>query len=155
RRAFDEGGSDVRHYTYTGYKFNDTGYFDERRSHLFVFDLETRQAAQITSGETRNDQDPQWSPDSKWIAFSSEDTNPPVLINHDIWIVASAGGEIRRVNNFDGSARSPRWSPDGKRILYSGTRSEAEMPKLFVAPAAGGDSALLSKDLNIVASDPR
>jgi dipeptidyl aminopeptidase/acylaminoacyl peptidase len=30
--------SDVRHYTHISYKFNDTGWFDDRRSHLSIID---------------------------------------------------------------------------------------------------------------------
>jgi len=31
--------SDVRHYTQSSYKFNDTGWFDDRRSHIWVVDV--------------------------------------------------------------------------------------------------------------------
>ncbi|MFN2598287.1 MAG: hypothetical protein ABR563_13995, partial [Pyrinomonadaceae bacterium] len=54
--------SDVRHYEHPSYKFNDTGWFDDRRSHLFVVDVPSGAAKQITSGDDWNDTDPQWSP---------------------------------------------------------------------------------------------
>src|SRR5205823_4872000 len=94
RKPFDQGGSDVRHYTSLTYKFNDTGWYDERRSHLFIVDAKTGAATQITSGASRNDIDPQWSPDGSKIAFSSEDISKPVLRNNDIWVVSAQGGEI-------------------------------------------------------------
>ena len=34
--------SDVRHYTHANYKFNDTGWFDDKRTHLWVVDAATR-----------------------------------------------------------------------------------------------------------------
>ena len=56
--------SDVRHYSHISYKFNDTGWYDDKRSHLFVVDAANGTARQITQGEDWNDTDPQWSPDS-------------------------------------------------------------------------------------------
>src|ERR1700749_627329 len=50
--------SDVRHYKHTSYKFNDTGWFDDKRSHIWVVDVQTGAARQITSGEDWNDSDP-------------------------------------------------------------------------------------------------
>src|SRR5579872_467930 len=43
--------SDVRHYTHLNYKFNDTGWFDQRRSHVVVIDVKTGSANQITDGD--------------------------------------------------------------------------------------------------------
>src|SRR5215831_18585774 len=55
--------SDVRHYKNSSYKFNDTGWFDDRRTHFWVFDVKTGAAPQLTRGDDWNDSDPQWSPD--------------------------------------------------------------------------------------------
>src|SRR5262249_32264462 len=59
--------SDVRHYPHSNYKFNDTGWFDDKRSHLWVVDVGSRRATQLTSGDDWNDTDPQWSPDGRRI----------------------------------------------------------------------------------------
>src|ERR1700683_2063334 len=61
--------SDVRHYTHISYKFNDTGWFDEKRSHVVVVDAKTGASKQVTDGDNWNDTDPHWSPDSTRIAF--------------------------------------------------------------------------------------
>ena len=50
--------------------------------------------------------DPAWSPDGKWIAFHS-------VAEHGIWLVPVAGGTPHRLTAF-GSA--PAWSPDGRQI---------------------------------------
>ena len=50
--------SDVRHYTHISYKFNDTGWFDDKRSHLWIVDATTGVDKQITSGDDWNDTDP-------------------------------------------------------------------------------------------------
>src|SRR5258708_7037849 len=63
--------SDVRHYKNSSYKFNDTGWFDDRRTHLWIVEVKSGSAKQITSGDDWNDSDPQWSPDGTRIAFVS------------------------------------------------------------------------------------
>src|SRR6202023_3336519 len=54
--------SDVRHYKHISYKFNDTGWYDDKRAHLWVIDAATGSDRQLTSGDEWNDTDPQWSP---------------------------------------------------------------------------------------------
>src|SRR5437762_11868193 len=66
--------SDVRHYKNSSYKFNDTGWFDDRRTHLWVVDVKSGSAKQITEGDDWNDSDPEWSPDGTRLAFVSNRT---------------------------------------------------------------------------------
>ena len=66
--------SDVRHYTHIQYKFNDSGWFDDKRRHLWVVSVPGGEAKQITEGQDWNDTDPQWSPDGTRIAFVSDRT---------------------------------------------------------------------------------
>src|SRR5205085_12618298 len=40
--------SDVRHYTHANYKFNDSGWFDDKRTHLWVTEVASGRSAQIT-----------------------------------------------------------------------------------------------------------
>jgi dipeptidyl aminopeptidase/acylaminoacyl peptidase len=148
RRPFDQGGSDVRHYTSATYKFNDTGFYDDRRTHLYVVDLASGKAAQITSGDQRNDTEPQWSPDGTQIAFSSEDTDKPLMANNDVWIVPAGGGELARVNRIQGNIHFPRWSPDGREIAYVASHTAEEQVKLMIAPVAGGPSRTIAADLD-------
>ena len=51
--------SDVRHYSHIDYKFNDTGWFDDKRRHLWVVNVPGGDAKQITDGQDWNDTDPQ------------------------------------------------------------------------------------------------
>ncbi|MGI8741011.1 MAG: S9 family peptidase [Bryobacteraceae bacterium] len=153
RKPFDQGGSDVRHYTSLTYKFNDTGWYDERRSHLFVVNVKSGNARQITSGADRNDIDPQWSPDGSKIAFSSEDTSRPVLMNNDIWVAAPDGGELTRINTVQDSDHIPRWSPDGARIAFTAANTESDLPKVYIAPSTGGVPVLASKELDVLPSE--
>jgi dipeptidyl aminopeptidase/acylaminoacyl peptidase len=60
--------SDVRHYTPSSYKFNGIGWFDDRRSHLWVVNVQNGATKQLTDGEF-DESDPQWSPDGRTIAY--------------------------------------------------------------------------------------
>jgi dipeptidyl aminopeptidase/acylaminoacyl peptidase len=153
RKPVDQGGTDVRHYTSITYKFNDTGWYDETRSHLFVVDVKSGRAVQITSGDARNDVDPRWSPDGTKIAYASEDTTRELLANGDVWVIGASGGAPVHINDKQGYVRMARWSPDSTRIAYAAAVSEADAPRIWIAPAAGGKSVLGSKGIDLVPSD--
>jgi dipeptidyl aminopeptidase/acylaminoacyl peptidase len=148
--------SDVRHYKHIYYKFNDTGWFDDKRSHLFVIEAATGADRQITSGEDWNDTDPQWSPDGARIAFVSDRTGREFdnSYNKDVWVIASTGGPLTKISDHAFDDDMPRWSPDGKQILFAGQTARRQFPKLYIAPSTGGAaSRLVTEDLDLIPSD--
>ncbi|MDQ5836721.1 MAG: DPP IV N-terminal domain-containing protein, partial [Acidobacteriota bacterium] len=148
--------SDVRHYKHLSYKFNDTGWFDDKRSHLWVADLANGAARQITSGEDWNDTDPQWSPDSTRLAFVSDRSGHAFdeSRNTDVWVVSSEGGALTKISDHPEEDYSPRWSPDGKQLAFLGRLHETDHPKIFLAPSSGGTpSRNLSPTLDLIPSN--
>ena len=139
--------SDVRHYKNSSYKFNDTGWFDDRRTHFWVIDAKTGEAKQITRGDEWNDSDPQWSPDGKKIAFVSNRTGKEYDENRnaDVWVINADGtGTLTKISDHDESDNQPRWSPDGKWIAFTGEIHDRDHPKIWLAPAAGGTASMLA-----------
>ena len=53
------------------YKLDGVGFFDERRLHIFVVDVESGREMQLTSGDYFDDQ-PSWSPNGRTIAFAAD-----------------------------------------------------------------------------------
>jgi len=147
--------SDVRHYAHISYKFNDTGWFDDKRSHLWVVEIGTGAARQLTSGEDWNDLDPQWSPDGTRIAFVSDRTGKEFDDGHnkDIWVIPAEGGSLTRISDHDYDDTQPRWSPDGKSIAFAGQMQRRQFPKLYVAPAGGGKSSEVADNLDLIPTD--
>jgi dipeptidyl aminopeptidase/acylaminoacyl peptidase len=148
--------SDVRHYSHISYKFNDTGWYDDKRSHLWVVDTATGEGKQITSGADWNDTDPQWSPDGTRIAFVSDRTGKEYDDgrNKDIWVIPAEGGTLAKISDHEFDDTQPRWSPDGNLIAFAGQTQRRQFPKLYIAPAAGGGkSSLVADDLDLIPAD--
>ena len=139
-RSESKDRSDVRHYKNTSYKFNDTGWFDDRRTHFWVVDAKSGESKQITEGNDWNDSDPQWSPDGTRIAFVSNRTGKEYEENRntDVWVISAEGGKLTKISDHDESDNQPRWSPDGKWIAFTGEIHDRDHPRIFLAPSTGG-----------------
>ena len=145
-RSENKDRSDVRHYKNSSYKFNDTGWFDDRRTHVWVVDVKSGTAKQITEGDDWNDSDPQWSPDGTRIAFVSNRSGKEFDGNRntDVWVISATGGELTRISDHDESDNSPRWSPNGHVIAFTGEVHDRDHPKVWLAPATGGAASVLA-----------
>jgi Tol biopolymer transport system component len=91
-------------------------------SHIYVLDLETGELAQLTFGDDRRADWPDFSPDGNLIAFSSLDDTG----HHQIFVMDSTEGERlyrEQVTLLDGDAIHPRFSPDGNSMVFAGRTS--------------------------------
>lgn len=152
-RPENKDRSDVRHYKNSSYKFNDTGWFDDKRSHLWIVNIKSGSSNQITEGEDWNDTDPQWSPDGTRIAFVSNRTGKEFEGNRnsDVWVILPDGTSMKKISDHSESDNSPRWSPDGQIIAYVGEVQDRDHPKIWLASAAGNKpSVLASNNLDLI-----
>jgi dipeptidyl aminopeptidase/acylaminoacyl peptidase len=109
------------------YQFREdgAGYLDNRRNHLYVFDIASGTTTLLTPG-AHDELLPAWSPDSTHVAYvTKRGVDPDRHLNYDIWVVeAKAGAKERQLTTFTGSdldpywETRPAWSPDGTRIAY-------------------------------------
>ena len=79
--------------------------------------------------------DPSWSPDGRFVAYSSDQSG-----NFDIWVRSIGEGNSVQVTSSPAHDWQPNWSPDGLSLVF---RSEREGGGLFVVPALGGSERKL------------
>ena len=58
-----------------------------------------------------------WSPDGKWLAFSTFALHGNADVREDLYVVPASGGPLRRLGGNALSVGQPSWSPDGKSIF--------------------------------------
>ncbi|HKO04419.1 MAG TPA: S9 family peptidase [Candidatus Acidoferrales bacterium] len=138
------------------FKRDTVGYLDHRRTHLYVLDVASRKTTQVTGGDY-DDEEPAWSPDGRFLAFTSNRSeDPDANYNTDIWVVSAdnpdKGKSLVHVTTNPGTDHSPAWSPDGKWIAcVSQTDAKAldyATHHLVVAPALGGEARVLTLKLD-------
>jgi Tol biopolymer transport system component len=133
----------------------------------------------VVDGATEDAQDwiAAWSPDGRWIAYSSglnhpttpapqaEANAPPGQLGpsgaahgSSIWIIPAEGGTPQRLTPDDMDAVLGAWSPDGTKLAYTvGTGGPGDVHVASISVGAAGVAAdtapQLSNDV-AVASDP-
>jgi dipeptidyl aminopeptidase/acylaminoacyl peptidase len=99
-----------------------TRFNDNRRLHIFVADVASRQVRQLTSGNYY-EHSIDWSPRGDEIAFiSNREPDPDRRFNYDLFAVRVADGVVRQVTRTRNAEYEPKWSPDGRTIAFLGTK---------------------------------
>ncbi len=143
------------------YRTEGEGTIGDERWHVFVLDVDSGAATQLTSGES--DQGSlAWSPDGREIAFVTNRTSDPDRTPQfeEIRIVPAGyppqvgrGGEERLVAAPQGPKGALAWSPGGETIAYFGHTDVEDVwsptdSHLWVVPATGGEGRELSASLD-------
>lgn len=137
------------------------GYLTDKRPHLFLFDVATKKSTKLTNGPTTGatafaEENPEWSPDGKEIAFVSNQAQPDPdrVANNDIFVVtAQAGSAPRRLTTFTGQDEGPlAWTRDSKRVIYRQGLTPHyaiyDRTQLMAVAAAGGAPEALAPELD-------
>jgi WD40 repeat protein len=103
----------------------------DRRSDLVLYDIEKNEITHIFKTKNKQETNPCWSPDGKYIYFSCLDSVQKDLreyskLKYDIKRVSfdpehKTWGEVELIYNASGQGKSaayPRVSPDGKYLLF-------------------------------------
>ncbi len=135
------------------YYRSDADFLDDKWSQIWVVDVKTQRAWQLTEGDYEHSS-PAWSPDSQHLAFSA--CRPPdpedadFLPHTDIWVSDLDGHLTQVTQEQKGPAQAPAWSPDGTEIAFIG--NDNHRPRgmnnqvLWAVPASGGRPTRISAD---------
>ena len=141
------------------FKQDGTGFLDNRRERLFLYDIASGKAQRLTDGDY-DEALPAFSPDGRRIAFVSRRVkDADNSADYNIWTadISRPGAAPKQVTTYVGSDNAPgsgypAWSPDGKSIAY--VRSgDPELiwyatNDLAVVPASGGEGTVLTEALD-------
>ena len=89
-------------------------------SEIYVMDADGGNQQRLTENR-KNDWFPVWSPDSNWIAFSSDRKGD--FENFEIYVMDADGGNQQRLTENREYDWSPSWSPNGERIAFMSQRT--------------------------------
>ena len=131
---------DVRTIRRFNFWFNEKGYIYNLRKHVFVLDLATGEAKQLTQGDF-DVAKAAWSHDGERIAFlaTPEDLRPYLA---DLFVLDAAGGPPKQVTDHTMEIGTVSWSPDDRQLLFLGDnlpRGFASHQHLWRIDAAGGE----------------
>jgi dipeptidyl aminopeptidase/acylaminoacyl peptidase len=97
---------------------------NEYKASVWVAPIDgSEEPRRLTFGDKR-DGAPRWSPDGRWLAFSSArgDEKAPA----QLYVLPADGGEARKLTDLKESVEDYGWSPDSKRLAFTArVRDEA------------------------------
>jgi dipeptidyl aminopeptidase/acylaminoacyl peptidase len=127
---------------------------DIKMTHLWLWHIEKKEEKRLTEGNFTVS-DPQWSPDSARISYTTRPTPgaDDGSLSH-IWVLTITSGDKESRAGLEGSSDTARWSPDGKWIAYTGSPDASggvTATHLYLVPALGGAPKQLTTkfDLNV------
>ena len=93
-------------------------------THIWVADTATGRTVQLTRGD-KTATSPKWSPDGKWLAF----TSPRVADRNQVFAIRPDGGEAVQLTKSETPVSSFSWSRDGKTLAFTAPDAPTEAQK--------------------------
>ena len=135
------------------YRSDGKGYLQNGYHHLFVLPADGGTPRQLTNGEFDHNSAPSWTPDNKFLVFSSnrnEDWEYDPR-NSEIYELSLESGEIRALTDRQGPDFHPVISPNGQSIAYLGYKDKLQgyqVTQLHLMLRDGSKKQVVSAELD-------
>ena len=141
-------------YEMTRYKFkqDNEGYLDNRKTHIYLFDVATKKLDTLTSGNY-NESSVAISADDSMITYvSNVSENPDKNSNTDLFLLKlTKGATPLQLTNYKGANTNPVFSPDNSKIAFLQSSSERNFDMYDITQLGIYD--LKSKTISIVSKN--
>ncbi|MBK9765705.1 MAG: PD40 domain-containing protein [Chloracidobacterium sp.] len=112
---------DGNHVVYTVSNEVMTADKSEYVTQIWLATSDGKENTQLTFAD-KSSTNPKWSPDGKWIAFTSTRKDN----KNNLFFLRANGGEAEMATDLKGSIGDFDWSPDGKWVAYSMTDAKSD-----------------------------
>jgi dipeptidyl aminopeptidase/acylaminoacyl peptidase len=86
---------------------------DKSSGHVWMIGYDGKADRQVTSS-TDSESSPRWSPDGKYLSFTS--SRPGKAKGSQVWLLPRAGGEAMQLTDLKGRLQGYEWSPDSTKL---------------------------------------
>jgi dipeptidyl aminopeptidase/acylaminoacyl peptidase len=148
-----------RHIDRLFYKLDNAGFMPKDRGHVYVIDLESGKAKQITKGKN-GERNPVWLGRGDNIAYVANIQRDPDtdFLKDEIFVISAEGGRPRRLAKPQGPVDAISGSPDGRTIAFIGHDDPHDAwgvanEHIWKVPARGGNAVDLTPNLDRMTMD--
>jgi dipeptidyl aminopeptidase/acylaminoacyl peptidase len=93
-------------------------------THIWLADASTGRTLQLTRGE-KSATNPRWSPDGRWLAFSS----PRIGDRNQLFAINPDGGEAVQLTKSETAVSAFTWAPDSRSLAFSAPEAHTPAQK--------------------------
>ncbi len=140
---------DGKRIAYTCKKLSGTASANSTNSDIYLFDVTTKQATNLSFGMSGYDVNPAFSPDGKYLLWESQEKPGYEADRHRVFVYDFAKKrKWEATAGLDRNATGAAWSPDGQRIIFQSTEAGTEQLYSIDLNGAGGPTQLTAGQFN-------